>query len=97
MLDSGALEDFFAARPQLTDFLRGRGFVPDSFVRSRPSRLFPANPTARPLSLVRRFRVPMVKSKVFRGESADDPRRVLALLRRANPALAAMVRVELPR
>lgn len=107
VLDSGALEDFFAERPeqatrneaidrfeiQLTDHLRRRGFAPDAFVRP----LFPLlrhefNPTTRPLDLIRRYKSPLVKVKAFSGESSQPPERVLAYVERLNPELAATIR-----
>ena len=110
VLDAGALEAFFAARPgratrseavetfeiQLTAELRGRGFVPAAFVRPRFPRLHEFNPTTRPLDLVRRYKAPLVKVKALRGESSQPPRRVLECVRRLNPELAAAMRVSEP-
>ena len=110
VLDAGALEAFFAERPesatrneainlfeiQLTAFLRGRGFVPDAFVRPLFPHLHEFNPTTRPLDLLRRYRSPLVKVKVFRGESSQPPERVLSLVQRLNPELAAVIHMETP-
>ena len=111
LLDAGALEDFFAERPehatrneaidrfeiQLTDHLRRRGFVPDAFVRPLFPRLrHEYNPTTRPLDLIRRHKSPLVKTKAFSGESSQPPERVLACVERLNPALAATIRSDFP-
>lgn len=110
VLDAGALEAFFAERPeratrneaidlyeiQLTAFLRGRGFVPDAFVRPLLPRLHEFNPTTRPLDLIRRHKVPLVKVKALRGETSQAPERILALVRRLNPELGAILRVSEP-
>ncbi len=112
VLDSGALEDFFAERPeratrseaidrfeiQLTDHLRRRGFVPDAFVRPLFPRLrHEFNPTTRPLDLLRGFKCPLVKVKVFSRESSQPPERVLAYVERLNPELAATIRTDMER
>ena len=106
VLDADALEAFFAARPeratrneaidlyeiQLTAFLRDRGFVPDAFVRPLLPRLHEYNPTTRPLDLIRRHKVPLVKVKaLLQGESSQSPERILALVRRLNPDLADVI------
>lgn len=110
VLDAGALDDFFDERPlratreeaidlfelQLTAHLRRRGLVPDAFVRPRFPRLHVFNPTTRPIDLIRRFKVPLVKAKVFSGQSSQSPKRVLALVRKLNPELGALVRVSEP-
>ena len=110
VIDSGALDDFFAERPQratraeaverfeiqLTEHLRNRGFVPDAFVRPLLPRLHEFNPTTRPLSLLRRHRSPLVKVKALRGESSQPPEHIAELVRRLNPALAPVLRVGPP-
>ena len=111
VLDAGALEDFFAERPeratrneaidrfeiQLTDHLRRRGFVPDAFVRPFFPRLrHTYNPTTRPLDLIRRYKSPLVKTKAFTGESSQSPERLLELVERLNPDLATAIRLEAP-
>ena len=111
VLDAGALEDFFAERPehatrneaidrfeiQLTDHLRRRGFVPDAFVRPFfPKLRHKYNPTTRPLDLIRRFNSPLVKVKAFSGESSQPPERLLELVERLNPDLASAIRHEAP-
>ncbi|MBQ3809246.1 MAG: hypothetical protein II839_00330 [Kiritimatiellae bacterium] len=110
VLDGGALEAFFSERPeratrreaidlfeiQLTGFLRGHGFVPDAFVRPLFPRLHEFNPTTRPLDLIRRHKSPLVKVKVFSGESRQPPARVLRLVARLAPELAAVIRLGEP-
>lgn len=110
ILDTDALESFFASRPsqvsreeainlfeiQLTAHLRSRGFVPDAFVRP----LFPClrhefNPTTRPLDLLRRHKSPLVKVKVFSRESSQPPEQVLAYVERLNPELGATIRASM--
>jgi len=105
VLDSGALESFFAERParatrneaidrfeiQLTAHLRSRGFVPDAFVRPLFPRLHEFTPTTRPIDLIRRHKSPLVKTKVFSGESSQPPERVLAFVERLNPELAMTI------
>ena len=106
ILDSGALEDFFAERPehatrkeainifevQLTEHLRRRGFDPSAFVRHLLPHLHASNPMTRPLDLLRRHKSPFVKVKVFSWESVQPPERVLAYVERLNPELAAVIR-----
>ncbi len=108
VLDAGALDGFFAERPEratrneaidlfeirLTAFLRDRGFVPDAFVRPLFPRLHEFNPTTRPLTLIRRYRSPLVKVKALRGETSQPPERLLELVERLNPALGALVRAD---
>lgn len=110
VLDASALECFFAERPerisrkqaveqfemQLTGFLRNRGFKPDAFVHPSLFHLRGANPTTRPINLVRHFKVPLVKAKVFSGQTSQPPAKVLAMVRRMNPALAAGIRIAEP-
>lgn len=111
VLDAGALEDFFAERPehatrneaidrfeiQLTDHLRQRGFVPDAFVRPLFPRLrHKFNPTTRPLDLIRRYKSPLVKAKAFTGEASQPPERLMEIVERLNPDLATAIRLETP-
>ena len=110
VLDSGALDDFFNERPsratrdeaidlfelQLTAHLRRRGLVPAAFVRPRFPRHHVFNPTTRPIDLIRRFKVPMVKAKVFRGQTSQPPERVLALVRSLNPEIGALIHPSAP-
>ena len=109
ILDAGALEAFFAERPeratrreaidlyelQLTAFLRGRGFVPDAFVRPLFPNLHGFNPTTRPLDLIRRHNVPLVKVKAMHGQSIHAAERILSLIRRINPPLAEIIERDL--
>ena len=110
VLEAGALDGFFDERParatrneaidlfeiRLTAFLRERGFVPDAFVRPLLPRLHEFNPTTRPLDLIRRYKVPLVKVKALRKETSQPPEKILELVRRLNPGLAAIMRVEEP-
>ena len=110
VLASGALDSFFAERPerasrneainlfeiQLTDHLRSQGFVPTAFVRPLLPRLHEFNPTTRPLDLLLFHRVPMVKVKALRGETSQPPERILAYVRRRNPELASVMRISEP-
>ena len=110
VLDSDALEGFFAARPtratraeaveqfeiQFTAHLRRRGFRPDAFIRPLFPPFHEYNPTTRPLTLLRRHKSPLVKVKAFRGESSQPPERIAALVRRLNPELGAVLRVGEP-
>ncbi len=105
ILAARALKAFFAERPEritrreaisrfeleLTPFLESRGFSSDSYVPVRRSRFREFNPTTRPLDLIRRWKAPLVKVKVFRGQSSQDPAAVAALLRRINPQVAALI------
>ncbi|MBR1836630.1 MAG: hypothetical protein IJ783_05025 [Kiritimatiellae bacterium] len=104
-LDGGALRGFLGRMPErtsrrdavalgeipLTGFMRERGLVPAAFVPRRFSALRDFNPTTATLALVRRCRVPMVKAKALRGESRDDPARIMREIRRASPALAEAI------
>ena len=106
VLDAGALEDFFAERPEratrneaidlfeirLTAFLHDRGFVPDAFVRPFLPRLHEFNPTTRPIDLLLRYRSPLVKVKALRGETSQPPERVLECVERLNPELGSILR-----
>lgn len=110
ILASNALDEFFAERPlrvsrrdaillyetQLTAFLRDRGFVPATFVPRLFLRLHSFNPTTLALTLMRRYRVPLVKAKALRGETREPPAKVLAYIQKANPDLGACLRVSIP-
>ncbi len=105
VFSTSALDDFFAARPtkitrteavsrfelQLTPFLEDRGFSADSFVPVLGSRFRNYNPTTRPLTLLRRYRVPLVKVKAMSGQTIQDPERVVSFVRRHNSELAAVM------
>ncbi len=110
VLDARALDAFFEERPlrasrhdaiwlyevQLTEFLRHRGFSHDAFIRRPRRALHVFNPTTRPLDLMRRQRMPIVKAKVFRGETSQPPEKVLAYVKRRNPELGAILRIAPP-
>ena len=110
ILDGGAIERFFAARPhratradaislfeiQLTDELREQGFVPDTFVKHAFPPLHEFNPTTRPLDLIRRHGVPLVKVKALRGETSQPPRRIMECVRKLNPELASVMKMSEP-
>ena len=49
------------------------------------------NPTTRPITLLLRYKSPLVKVKVFARESSQPPERVLACVERLNPELGAIV------
>ena len=104
-----ALDDFFASREpaasrdeaverfetQCTHFLSERGLSHASLVPSGARGLHD-NPTLRPLALMRRWRMPLVKAKALAGCSLDDVGRTLAFLRRRNPELGALLRPSPP-
>ena len=104
-----ALDDFFASREpatsrdeaverfetQFTHFLSERGLSHASLVPSGARGLHD-NPTLRPLALMRRWRMPLVKAKALAGCSLDDVGRTLAFIRRRNPGLGALLRPSSP-
>ncbi len=75
----------------LTTALSAAGYAWDSLVPRSFADEHRCMPTKRPLLLMRDFRVPLVKVKALSGDMADSRERVLAFLRRANPALAAAI------
>ena len=78
----------------LTETLRGAGLRPGSFVPpgSTPCEKGASpNPMLRPLTLLRRFRAPLVKVKALDGEIEEPLEEALAFLRKANPELAGLV------
>ena len=78
----------------LTETLRGAGLRLGSFVPpgSTPCEKGASpNPMLRPLTLLRRFRAPLVKVKALDGEIEEPLEEALAFLRKANPELAGLV------
>lgn len=75
---------------RLTEYLRGEGFTWDSFVPL--DVLAGGSPTKHPLTLCRKYRMPLLKAKAVDGDSLEDIRKVLKLVRRDNPKLAALIR-----
>ena len=79
---------------RLTGFLHERGFSYDSVVPRSICEEFDAdfpNPMLRPLTLMRRWRMPLVKVKAFEGENREDPYTTLEYLQSANPELGGLV------
>ncbi len=75
----------------LTEHLERCGYscdalVPESFHRTRR-----ATPTKFPLTLMRDWRMPLVKVKALRGDSLENAEETFAFLRRENPALGALI------
>ena len=98
IIESGAIDDFFASMPvcrsraevissceiALTEFLVKRGFKWDSYV---PYRAVLKNPTACPCVLVHRYATPLIKIKAMIGESYEPIEMVHGAVRNANPAV----------
>ena len=68
---------------------RSASFVP--FGETPKERGKSPNPMLRPLALLRRFRVPLVKVKALDGEIEEPLDETLAFLREANPELSRLV------
>ena len=73
---------------KLTKYLEDSGFkwttlVPMGFRRGAPSKY--------PLSLCERFRAPLLKVKAVDGDSYEDVGKVLELVKKVNPSLAALI------
>ena len=79
---------------ELARTLRGAGLLPGSFVppgaTPRQKGKSP-NPMLRPLTLLRDFRVPLVKVKALDGEIEEPLDETLAFLRKVNADLSALV------
>lgn len=110
ILKTKALQEFFEERPlqasrqeairlyevQLTRFLRDCGFKPLAYVPIRRYFRHEYNPTTRPLDLLRKFKVPLVKVKALRGETSQPPKLILDYIRKINPKLGSKINVGLP-
>ena len=81
----------------LTDILVRAGYRADSFVPFSFFERVRITPTKRPLSLLRDWRMPLVKAKALAGDSLEDLDDARAFLRSANPELAALVPPAPPR
>lgn len=110
ILKTNALQDFFGERPlkasrqeairlyevQLTGFLRDQGFKSLAYVPIRRYLRHEFNPTTRPIDLMRRFKVSLVKVKALRGESSQPPKQILDYVRKINPSLGRLLSVGAP-
>lgn len=74
---------------RLTQFLADAGFSWDTLV---PIGFERGAPTKYPLSIMKKFRMPLLKAKAVNGDSYEDVAKTLAFLRKANPELATMVK-----
>ncbi len=75
---------------QLTRFLQEKGFFWQTYLDNRLDLL------AEPLTLLKKYRVPLIKKKSFLGLSREDPNEVHSILKEANPELAKFIRVGTP-
>ncbi|MCQ2390815.1 MAG: hypothetical protein MJ240_05290 [Kiritimatiellae bacterium] len=102
VLDGTALDEFLAEVDgpierdkviikfefRLTKYLESKGFawstlVPMGFKRGAPTKF--------PVSLMKKYRMPLLKAKAANGDSYEDVKAALAFVRRVNPALRGMI------
>ncbi len=102
VIDSGLLDDFLSGVSgkverdkvimkfefRLTKFLEGVGFSWDTLV---PMGFEKGAPTKYPLSLLRKFRMPLLKAKAVNGDCYEDISAALRIVARDNPALRALI------
>ncbi len=102
VLDGSALDDFLSEVKgtierdkviikfefRLTQYLQDAGYRWETLV---PMGFRPGAPSKYPLSLCEQFRVPLLKVKAVNGDCYEDIGKVLALVRRDNPALSALI------
>ena len=75
----------------LTQHLAGNGFSWDTYV---PFGAVVGNPTKHPLTVVGKYRMPLVKVKTINGDSYDDHRKTMALIEQINPVLYNLITVQ---
>lgn len=100
VIDSGKLDEFLGGvrgkierdkviakfEWQFTRFLAAAGFRWDCYA---PIRCASAK---YPLTMIRDYRIPLLKVKAVNGDSRESIPRTLAIIRRDNPELAALIR-----
>lgn len=105
VLDGGVLESFLRGiEPQgnrwavilrceagITAALSSAGYVWDSLAPLAFSARHGWAPTKYPVALMRDYGVPLVKAKALAGDMHENRAKVLAFIRKSNPALAAAI------
>lgn len=105
ILDARAPDDFFERiqgnfdrykvisklETKLTRFLQLRGFYWQTYRDNHGLDLF-----YHPLTLLKEYRIPLLKKKSFAGIALEDLNEVLAIIREANPELAQYVKIIKP-
>lgn len=79
---------------QLTEVLSNRGFKWESYL---PLGAVSGAPIKKPYEIIRRFRFPLLKVKALKGDSVDDPVKVVGLVKTLNSELAAVLPQPVPR
>lgn len=102
VIDSGKLDEFLSAVQgrverdkvivkfefRLTQFLADCGFKWDTLV---PIGFEKGAPTKYPLSIMQKFRMPLLKAKAVNGDSYENIDKTLAFVRKVNPTLSGMI------
>lgn len=102
VIDSGLVDDFFSTvngvlpRDQvivryelrLTECLTRRGFKYETFV---PMGVVKGSPAKFPVTLLKKFKVPLLKAKVINGDSYESVEKALRIVRTVNPELASII------
>ena len=105
VLSSNALEAFFERiygvfdhykviallETKLTRFLREKDYFWQTYRDNRDLDLL-----ADPLTLLKEYRIPLLKKKSFLGLAREDLHEVLAIVREADPELAKHIRIRTP-
>jgi hypothetical protein len=81
---------FFEIR--LTEFLQSHGFKWDSVVPRGLLQELKITISKKPLTLLRKYRSPLLKVKAFDGDSSEDVDNALSFVRKVNPILADIIR-----
>ena len=76
---------------KLTRFLREKGFFWQTYLDNRDLDLF-----VNPLTLLKEYRIPLLKKKTFLGLTREDLNEVLSIVRESNPELAEFIRIRKP-
>ena len=105
VLDTAVLDEFFERirgnfdrykvisklETKLTRFLQLNGFFWQTYQDNHGLDLF-----LHPLTLLKDYRIPLLKKKSFAGISREDLNEVVMIVREANPELGKFVRIETP-
>ncbi len=73
---------------RLTQFLTDHGFTWDTLV---PMGFKKGAPTKYPLSILTKYRMPLLKAKAVNGDSYENTEKALEFVKEVNPELAALI------
>ena len=77
---------------KLTEFLASCGFKWDAIVSLDAAIALKMTPTKKPLTLMQKHRMPLLKVKAVDGDCFEDIGKTLSFVRKVNPGLADIIR-----